>query len=81
MPRKFTPSPRQLVCRYCGKTFEWSRTKQQRLYCDVVCFESSRRGRRGEIPIGRIFIRSEDNQRIQVTVDAQGLPYPITLLE
>lgn len=70
----------QRLCRHCQKPFVTSNRGQIK-YCSSACLHAARRATdkslacEGVIPVGRVFVRSDDKMPVIVVIDRAGLPY------
>lgn len=68
------------LCRYCLKPFLTSHGGPIK-YCSAECLRKARRATdkglacEGVIPVGRVFVRSDDRTPVKVLIDLTGLPY------
>ena len=77
------------TCHYCGG--QWTNAgcgrggAHKTRYCSTACRDAARRAvnrsNRGEVPVGRRFVRADDLAECVVCQDALGLPYPLALRE
>lgn len=70
----------QRQCRHCSKPFRTSNRGQIK-YCSDACLRAARRATdrslagEGVIPVGKVFVRSDDKTPVKVLIDPTGLPY------
>ena len=68
------------LCRHCLKPFRTSNRGQIK-YCSPECLHAARRAtdrslaNEGVIPVGKVFVRSDDKTPVKVLIDMTGLPY------
>ena len=77
------------TCNYCGG--QWTNAGHGRggshktRYCSTACRDAARRAvnrsNRGNVPVGKRFVRADDLAECVVCQDARGLPYALALRE
>ena len=78
------------TCNHCGAT--WTNAGQggrggahKTRYCSTACRDAARRAvnrsNRGNVPVGKRFVRADDLAECVVCQDARGLPYALALRE
>lgn len=67
--------PKERICRYCLKPF-FTGNRGQIKYCSRECLNRARHmaGAEGVVPVGKVFVRSDDKHPVMVSIDTQGLP-------
>jgi len=67
------------ICRHCQKPFRTSNRGKIK-YCSEKCLHDARRATdkslagEGVVPVGKVFVRSDDKWPVMVVIDWEGLP-------